>query len=152
MHATVEAQHGHNGSRQANHHRCTSTTPSTTVTELGEDGCGSIPWCKHPQRYHNREQAHDMDYQNQSLDHRQFLGQKGVEKNSKGGNCDDQHGTMPAFKDVSRVVQNDQALYDCPSQERYRHDRALPSCEAQPACVALLACYVCICTQCIPYL
>lgn len=93
-----------------------------------------------------------MDYQNQSFDHRQFLGQKGVENDSKGGNRDDQHSTMPAFKDVSRVVQDDQALYDCPSQEGYSHDRTLPSCETQPACVALLACYLCGRIQCIPYL
>ena len=80
-----------------------------------------------------------MDNQNESFDHGQFLGQESVEKDSKGGDCDDQHGTVPAFKDVSRVVQNDQALYDCPRQECYGHDCALPSCETQPACVDSLS-------------
>jgi len=77
-----------------------------------------------------------MNDQYQTLHHGQFLGQKGVEENCKGRDCNDEHGSVPALKDIAGFVQIYQALNDCAGQERDGYDGTLPSGCAEPACAS----------------
>ena len=74
-----------------------------------------------------------MNDQYQALHHGQSLGQESVEENCKGSDCNDEHGSVPALKDIAGFVQDYQALNDCASQERDGYDGALPSGCAEPA-------------------
>lgn len=47
-----------------------------------------------------------MNYQDQSFDHGQSLGQKSIEEDGKGSNGNDEKRSMPAFEDVSGLVQD----------------------------------------------
>lgn len=104
MHAAVEAQHRHDGCRQANHDRCARGAPPSSVGELGEDGFRSVPGCKDPQWDDDRKETNDVYYQYQSFHHRQLFSQESVEKNGERGDRNDQHCAMPALEDIAWVV------------------------------------------------
>ena len=114
-----------------------------------------VSWGEHPQGDDNGEQAHDMDDQDQAFDHRQFLGQEGVEENGESGDGNDQHGSVPALEDVVWLIQDQKTLDDCPSKKSDRADSALPSRGTEPTCASLLvrlprSSFMLICEEAIP--
>ena len=61
---------------------------------------------EYPYRNDNGKKAHNMDNQNQAFNHGQLLGQESIEQNGESGDGNDEHGSVPAFKDVTWLIQD----------------------------------------------
>ena len=90
---------------------------------------------ENPERNDNGKKANNMDDQDQTFDHGQLFGQEGIEENGKSGDGNDQHGPVPALKDISRIIQDDETLDNRPRKKSDRDDGTLPSRRTEPTCI-----------------
>ena len=73
-----------------------------------------------------------MNNQDDALHQRQFLREKGIEKDREGGDGEDQEGPVPSFENIIRIIEDQQALDLGASQEGGISSPRLPSENAQP--------------------
>jgi hypothetical protein len=77
-----------------------------------------------------------VEDEQQAFDQRKLLSQSSVEEDGKGSDRDDQEGSMPRSLTLQRVllvVERNQSLDDCSTQESDGANRSLPASETKPA-------------------
>ncbi len=68
-----------------------------------------------------------MNDEDHTLNHWEFLGEKGVEDDAECGDGDDEEGSLPALWNVVDIVEDEQALNHGSHQEGERCEACLPS-------------------------
>ncbi len=100
MHHTVKSQQGSHRREQADHHRRPSTAPIPSIAEFKKHSLGTTARRRDPQRNDSGEKAHNINDQDQILNQRQLLCQKGIEKHRECDDSNHEKGSVPTFKDV----------------------------------------------------
>lgn len=70
MHHTVKSQHGSYRCEQADHHRCPSTAPISSIAEFEKYGLGATARRRGPQRNDSGKKAHNINDQDHVLNQR----------------------------------------------------------------------------------
>jgi len=131
--SSIRTNKGEDGRDLANGHGSGNTTPSTTVLESSKDGVGIILRTQNPKRDENGKEAENVKEENQALQQRQVLGAVGVEECGDQSDCNGEKSSLPASRDVIRMIQHNQTLNHSSSQEGSRCSTSLPTKSRDPA-------------------
>lgn len=83
MDGTVISQHRCNSGGEPNESRRSGIIPATAIVEASEHSIDIVARCQYPKWNNDREEADDMDDQNQTFDKWQVLGQEGIEQDGE---------------------------------------------------------------------
>jgi hypothetical protein len=131
---TVSAEQRNHHGEDTNDSRKTVGTPTAVVIKGREDFHDIASWTKDPKSNEYGEETTDVDNQNNTLDQRQVLDEKGVEKDGEGGDGKSQERSVPSLRNVVRVVENHNTFDLGAGQESRVGCACLPAEDAKPAC------------------
>jgi hypothetical protein len=95
--------------------------------ERAKHFAGLASWPKHPHSNEDGEEAEDMKDQDCALNQGELSREQCVEDYREACDRDDQERTVPSFRDVGWVIEDDETLYLSTGQESDRRDTCLPS-------------------------
>ena len=103
MRCRISSEQRRHASHNTNKRRKPLAIPSRII-ERRPDFLGAGPWRQHPQRYHDRKEAADVEYENSAFDKVELLRQERVEDHGEEQHGDDEQRAVPGLIDVPVVV------------------------------------------------
>lgn len=100
----------------------------SAVVRKMDDGLVSISaWSHHPERNDDNKDSENVEDKDDGLDKRESHGEKDVEDNAEGDNCDREKSLMPGQQYVSREIELRKAEYQGGLQWRSKY-KLLKNC------------------------
>lgn len=113
----LQSYHRSNVARETNEERDSIAGPAAAVSELTKD-ITRIPFgCHDPKWKYDSKEAEYVDEQDDCFYRRKELGEESIEsyREDADGNCE--HRAVPTFEDVALVVQDNEPLNHCATEE-----------------------------------